>query len=69
MQIQKKNIPGRVSLGKGVRSMNHWWRREKPQRSRRKPVHGAAITGSGLMPKAVRSVCKDLSVGVIANTD
>lgn len=34
MQIQKKNIPGRLSLGKGVRSMNHWWRREKPQRSR-----------------------------------
>lgn len=68
MQIQKKNIPGRVSLGKGVRSMNHWWR-EKPQGSRGKPVHGAAIIGSGLMPKAVRSVCKDLSIGVIANTD
>lgn len=68
MQIQKKNIPGRVSLGQGVRSMNHWWRRENHGKQG-KPVHGAAITGSGLMPKAVRSVCKDLSIGVIANTD
>lgn len=28
MQSQKKNIPGRLNLGKGVGSMNHWWRRE-----------------------------------------
>lgn len=32
-----------------------------------KLLHGAAITGSGLMPK-MRSICKDLRVG-IANTD
>lgn len=49
--------------------MNHWWRREKPQRTRRKPVHEAAITGLSLMPKAMRSACKDSGIVITASVD
>jgi hypothetical protein len=47
MQSQKKNIPGRLNLGKGVGSMNHWWRREKPQRSRGSQLMGPPLQARG----------------------
>lgn len=37
--------------------MNHCWRREKPQRTKGRPVR--------LMPEAVKSFRKDLSVVII----
>lgn len=38
--------------------MNHWWRREKPQRTKGRPVR--------LMPEAVKSFHKDLNIVIIA---